>query len=140
MEEQQRKKNEAKQREIGEIIAGERFPPQVGVDEAQAAEASTAAADTAEVGQHDLRGIADHHVLDRTTPIDEHTDLAVQLRRLRGELCGKLGGHHIRGRNASAIQALERLDLTCLESLGIARYLIAHARAIYPLQRRVPQI
>ena len=82
---------EPQQREVGEVVARERLAAQVRVDEPQAAEAARAAAHAAEVGQDDLRRVADDHVLDRAAAIDQHADLAVQLRRLRRELRGELG-------------------------------------------------
>jgi hypothetical protein len=77
---------EPQQREVGEVVARERLATQVGVDEPQAAEAPRATAHTADVGQEDLRGVADHHVLDRAAAVDQHADLTMQLRRLLCEL------------------------------------------------------
>ena len=72
---------EPQQREVGEVVPGQRLAAQVGVDEPKAAEPARSAAHTADVGQHDLRRIADEHVLDRAAPIDQHADLAVELAR-----------------------------------------------------------
>jgi hypothetical protein len=51
------------------------------MDETQATKASTTAADTTEIRQDDLRRVADHYVLNRSSTVDEHADLAMQLGR-----------------------------------------------------------
>ena len=92
---------EPEQREVGQVVARERLAAQVRVDEPQAAKASAAAADTAEIGQEDLRRVADHHVLDRAAAIDQDADLAVQLRRLRRELASRARARrHLSARRA----------------------------------------
>ena len=121
---------EPEQREIGEIVARQRFAAQVGVNEPQAAEPAVAAADTAEVGQHDLRGVADDHVLDRAAAIDQHADLAMQLRRLCRELRRELRRDDLGRSDATAVQPLQRLDLARLETLSIARYLFSVALVV----------
>ena len=62
---------EAEQREVGHVVARERLVAEVGVDEAEAAKPAGAAADTTEIGERDLRGVADHDVLDRAAAIDQ---------------------------------------------------------------------
>ena len=64
----------------------------------------------------------------------------MQLCGERRELCRELWGNDIGRRNTAPIQALERLDLACLQTLRIARYFFRHARGIYPLQRATPRI
>src|SRR6476469_2616020 len=100
------------------------------MDEAQTAKATATTADTTEVGQQDLRRIADHHVLDGTASIDEDTYLSMELCRKRCKLRRKLCRDHIRWSDTPAIQAFECLDLTGLESLRVARYLFSHRRNI----------
>ena len=55
---------QSKQGEVDEIVAGKCLVAQVGVHEAQAAEAAVARAQTADLGQDQARGIAHDHVLD----------------------------------------------------------------------------
>ena len=105
-----------------------RLAAEVGVDETKSAKAAAATTNTAEVGQHDLRRIADHDVLDRTSAIDQDADLTMKLGCLCGELGCKLRRDNVGGRNTTSIQAFQRLDLTSLESLRVARYLFSHRR------------
>ena len=129
---------EPQQREVGHVVARERLVAQMGMNEPQAAKPAGATADTTEIGQRDLRSIADHDVLDRTAAIDQHTDLAMELGGLQRELLGKLARHDLGRCDAAAIQALQRLDLACLQTLRIARYLFLHAGKIYPLRGFAP--
>src|SRR4051812_9475432 len=112
----------------------------MSVDEPEPAKPARATANTAEVGQGDLRCVADHHVLDRATPIDQHADLAVKLGGLQRELLGELARHDLRRCDAPAIQSLERLDLAGLQALRIARYLFLHVDRIYLLLPIAPPI
>ena len=102
------------------------------MDEAEAAEAALAAAHTADVGQEDLRRIADDHVLDRATPVDQHADLAMQLGALHRELSRQLGRHDLGRRDAPAVQALERLDLARLETGEVSCDFFLHALGTLP--------
>ena len=70
---------EAQQAEIGEVVSRQALAPEMGVDEAQAAEAAGAGAVTTEVRDEELVGVADDHVGDTAATIDHHADLAVEL-------------------------------------------------------------
>ncbi|HEX3474009.1 MAG TPA: hypothetical protein VHT91_03150 [Kofleriaceae bacterium] len=135
--------------EVGQVVAGERLAAQVGMDQTKPAEPALSAAHTADVGQHDLRCIADEGVLDRTAAIDQHTDLSVELGALGSELGSELAGHHVGWRDAPPVQPLQRLDLARLESGEISchlfvqfavTFLYAIARGIYPLRAGLPPI
>ena len=110
------------------------------MDETQTAKSSTTTTDAAEIREHDLRCVADHHVLDGATAIDQHADLAMQLGCLLRELACELRRHDIGRRNTTAIEPLECLDLGGVQTTRIARYLFVHARAIYPLRGPTPRI
>ncbi len=56
---------EPQQREVGEIVARQRLPAQVGVHEAQAAEPAGAAAHAADVREEEPGRVADHHGAER---------------------------------------------------------------------------
>ncbi len=77
---------EPEQLQISHVVAGERLVAEVRVDEPKAAEPTLPAADATEIGEHDLRGVADHDVLDRAAAIDENADLAMKLRGLQRHL------------------------------------------------------
>jgi hypothetical protein len=136
---------QSKQCEVGQVVAGERLAAQVGMDQTKPAESTLSAAHAADIGQHDLRSIADECVLDRTAAIDQHTDLAVELCALCSELHGELTGHHLGRRDASPVQPLQRLDLARLEPGEISchlfvqfcvTFLYAIARGNLPIARR----
>ena len=69
------------QRQVDEVVARQRLVAQVGVHQAQAAEAAAAGADAADLGQVDARGVADEDVLDLAAPADQDADLALDLAR-----------------------------------------------------------
>ncbi len=81
---------ETEQGEVGQVVLGQGFTAQVGVDQAQTAEATGAPAQSADVGQHQLRCIADHDVLDAAPAIDEHADLSMKLGRDLAQVAGQL--------------------------------------------------
>ncbi|HEX8115360.1 MAG TPA: hypothetical protein VF516_46860, partial [Kofleriaceae bacterium] len=135
--------------EVGEVVAGERLAAQVGVDQAKPAESALSAAHTTDIGQHDLRRVADERVLDRTAAVDQHTDLSVELCALCSELRSELARHHLGRRDAPPVQTLQRLDLARLEPGEISchlfvqvvvTFLYAIARGIYPLHAGLPPI
>jgi hypothetical protein len=118
---------EAQQREVGEVVAGEGLAAQVGVDQAQAAEAAGGAAQTADVGQGDLRRVADEDVGDLAAPIDQHADLTVHRRRDLGEVAGQLGADHLGRGDPPPVDPLERLELARLEARDVAGDFLVHA-------------
>ena len=111
---------EAEERQVGEIVLGQRLAAQVRVDQAQPAEAPRAAAQTSDVRQHQLRCVPHDDVLDRTSPVDQDPDLAVELRRDLAHGGGELVRNHLTRRHAPPVDALQRLDLAGLEALCIA--------------------
>ena len=108
------------QREIDEIVAGQRLVAQVGMDEAQAAEPASARSDAADLGQVDARGIAHEDVLDFAAPADEEPDLALELARQAAQERGQLGGSDLGRTQAPPVYALESVLLAGLEARDIA--------------------
>ncbi len=100
---------EAQPDEVDQVVAGQRLAVQVGVDEAQAAEAAFGGAQAADVREHELRGVAHDDGVDLAGPVDEDADLASRLERHGGESSRELGGREIVGGDAAAVEALERL-------------------------------
>ena len=82
---------EAEAHEVDEIVARQRLAAQVRVHEAQPAEAPLGGAQAADVGQHQLRRVADDDVVDLPGAVDEHADLPARLERDRRERPGQLG-------------------------------------------------
>ena len=96
--------------------------------QAQAAQTARASAEASQVREHDLRGVTDDHVLDRTAAIDQHADLAMQLGALQRELAGELDGDHLGRRDTAAIQTLEGFDLARLEPAQVPGDLFLHPK------------
>jgi hypothetical protein len=113
---------EPQQAEVGQVVARERLAAQVRVDEANAAQPARTAAEPPEIRQHDLRGVADHDVLDRAAAVDQHADLAMQAGGERAELRRQFGGHDVGRRDAAPVQAFQRLDLARLQAVGVPGY------------------
>ncbi len=111
---------EPEQREVGEVVLGERLGLQVRVHEPQAAETDLTGAGAADVRQLELVRVADDHPLDLALAVHEHADLPVQLPGLLGEVAGELGAHDLVGRDPAAEGVPERLQLAGLETEGVA--------------------
>ena len=90
---------EPQEREVGEVVPGERFPVEVGVDEPKPFEAALAGAERVEAGDHDL---------------------AVCLPGDLAEVAGKLEGEHPGDRDFAAVELLDAPDLVRLESGRVA--------------------
>jgi len=113
---------EPQPRQIDQVVAGQRLASQVRVHEAYASKAAGRGAQAAEVGEHQLGSIAYDHELDGTSAADQHADLPARRVRNFAHRTGQLGGHQLIGRDASAIQALERVVFGRGQTLGIAEY------------------
>ena len=111
---------QAQQGQVDEIVAGQRLVAQVGVDQPQAAETPPAGADAADLGQVDARRVAHEHVLDLTAAPHQDADLALDLAGYPAEVGRELGRRHLRGAEAPAVHALERVLLAGLEAGDIA--------------------
>jgi hypothetical protein len=94
---------EPQQREVREIVPGERFPVEVGVDEPQPLEAALAGAELVEVRDHDLAVIPHDDKVDVALAADEDADLAVGLSGDLAEVPGKLEGENPVNRDFAAV-------------------------------------
>ena len=108
---------EAKQLEIGEIVARERLAAQMRHDTAQPAKAARTPAHTLEVRQLDAERIAHRDVFDRTVPGDQRADLPTRLARNLGELARELLRNQPVARNPALIEVAELAQLTGLEAV-----------------------
>ena len=82
---------EPQQHEVVEVVGAERLSPEVGVDEAQPAEAAEAAPQTPDVGEVEPGRISDDDVADGPVAADEDADLPADLGRNLDEVASQLG-------------------------------------------------
>src|SRR6185312_10584813 len=111
---------ETEERQVVEVVAGERLTLQVSVDEAQAAETADAAAQTADVGQRQAVGVSHDDVADLAIATQKHADLTVEAAGDLGQVAGQLGGDHLPGIDPAAVGALQGADLGRLDTTDVA--------------------
>ena len=111
---------EPQQGEVVEVVAGERLPLQMGVDEPQAAEAADAAAQAADVGQGEAVGVAHDDVADDAVAPEQDSDLPIEPAGGLGQMPGELGGDHLPRVDAAAVGALQCADFGRFDPSGIA--------------------
>jgi hypothetical protein len=100
---------ETQPHEVDEVVARQRLAAEMRVDEAQAAEASLRGAQASDVREHEPTRVADDDVIDLTRTMDERAYLTSRLDARLDEGANELGRSEIGERNASTIDALERL-------------------------------
>jgi hypothetical protein len=111
---------QAQQRQVDQVIAGQRLVAQVGVHQAQAAEAPAPRADTPQLGQGDARGVAHEHVFDVAAPVDQDPDLALDLARHLAQIGAELAGRDLLRPQPPPVHALEGVFLARLEAGYVA--------------------
>ena len=111
---------EAQEREVVEVVPGQRLAFEMRVDQAQAAEAADAAAQAADVGKGQAVGVAHDDVADGPLAAEQHADLAVELAGDFGEVPGELGGDHLTGVDPAAVGALQGADLGRFDAADVA--------------------
>jgi hypothetical protein len=94
--------------EVHQIVAGQRLAAQVRVHEAQSTEAPLGRAQASDVGEHQLRGVADDDAVDLAGAVHEHAHLAPDFERNGGERAGKLGVRDVVGGHATPREAFQR--------------------------------
>ena len=111
---------EPQQGEVVEVVAGQRLPLQMGVDEPQAAEAADAAAQAADVGQGEAVGVAHDDVADDAVAPEQDSDLPVEPAGGLGQMPGELGGDHLPRVDAAAESTLQGADLGRFDPSDVA--------------------
>ena len=111
---------ETQQGEVVQIVVGERFTAQVGMDQPQRAEPADTAAQAADVGQLELLGVADDDVADVAIAFHQHADLTAELAGDFAEVFAELGGGDLLGRSSPPEGSLERLDQGGLDAANVA--------------------
>jgi hypothetical protein len=79
------------------------------VDETKAAEAPFRGAEAPDVREHQLSGVTDDDVIDLAGAMDERADLTPRLDARGDERARQLRGRNVVERDATPINALERL-------------------------------
>jgi len=118
------------QRQVGEVVLGERLRLEVGVHQAQPAEADLAGAGAADVGQLQLVGVADDDPLHVALAVQQHADLAVDLPRQLGEVAGQLRADDVVRADAAAVGVPQPLQLAVLEAEGVSVDVVQGRRVI----------
>jgi hypothetical protein len=109
--------------EIGEIVPGEAFAREVGVDATQPAESAATGAETPPIGQFDGSGVAHHDVLYVSPAIHKHADLAADFVADLAQLPGKFVAHEAIGGQAPLEKPVQLFNLAGFETAGIAENL-----------------
>lgn len=99
---------------------GEGFSPQVRVHEAQRPEATARGAQSTDVWERELGGVADDDVLDRARAMDQHAHLSPGGEGGVDERPCELGGSDAVGGNAAAKDALDGAGVTGRKTVDIA--------------------
>lgn len=110
---------EAQEREVGDVVAREPVPVEVGVDAAQSPETSPPGPQASPVGHLDGVAVPDHHVGYRPAAVDQDADLATDLAADLGQLAGEVVGDETLGGQTAAREALEGANLAGLESVRV---------------------
>ena len=97
--------------EVDEIVAAQGLVSKVGVDQTKPAEAPRTGTQATDVRKHELRGIADDHVVDAASSVDEDSDLTPGCMRHADERTGELRCRQALQRNPPAIDSLKGLGL-----------------------------
>ena len=111
---------EAEQRKVGEVVAGEGFTLEMGVDQAKAAQSRLACSGATDVWQDQATGLADHHPLDLAFSAQEYAELAPSLERKLGEVTRQLAADQFTRADAAAKGRPQSMQLRLLEAEGVA--------------------
>jgi hypothetical protein len=120
---QYRHEVQAKEGEMREIVLSQGFGSEVGVEEAQALQAASALAETAQTGKPDALVGAGDDEADGAFAVNQEADLAADFPGEGGHVPGELGcDGEFRG-DSSAVEVFELADLEGLESSGVSEEL-----------------
>jgi len=111
---------QTKEGQVVEVIAGEGFFFEVGMDQTQSTKAATSDTDTTEIRQEQPGGIADKDMLDVPTPVDQDADLPTEFKGIFGEGTQKVRGSDDPCREFAAIERRETFALAGLEPRRIS--------------------
>jgi hypothetical protein len=106
--------------EVDEVVACQLLAAEMRVDEAEPAEPSFGGPKPADVRKHEAAGVANDDVVDLARTMDERADLTTGLDARFDERTDELGRSQIRERDASSIDALERLRRRRRETGGVS--------------------
>ena len=108
------------QRQVDQVVPGQRLVAQVGVHQPQAPEPPPAGAQAPELGDVDARGITDEYVFDLAPPADQHPHLPLQLPGQPTHVARQLVRQHLAGVDPPPVDALQRLGLAGLQAAEVA--------------------
>ena len=111
---------EPQQREVREIVAGERFVGYVRVNAAEPPQAPAAGAHAPPVGQLDRAGVPDHHMGDGAPAVHEHTHLAPGLVGDGAEVAREFVADQPLPGEPAPREALQLVNLTRFQAVGVS--------------------
>jgi hypothetical protein len=100
-------KVEAEQGQVGQVVVGEGFSPEVGMDEPEASQKPPAQRELLQFGDEEAALIPDDDVFNRAQPADEQADLTVDLKGCFDQGPSKVSGQDLADRNAATVEAFK---------------------------------
>ena len=111
---------EPEERQVGQVVAGERLAPEMGMDEAQPPEELAAEGKVGEFRDEEAPLVADDDVLHGAGAADEDPDLAAGLLGEFGHPPGQFVADDLLHRDAAAVEPFQPVDLAFLETGQVA--------------------
>ena len=111
---------ETEHREVGEIVVGDEFPMQVGVDEPQAPQASFPEWIIGQLRDEDAPFIANYHIFNFAEPVRQNSNLPPDIPGEIGQLAGQVESDKVAGRYPAAVEPLQPFDLARFQSCKVA--------------------
>ena len=111
---------EAQERQVVQVVLGQRLALEMGVHEAQTAETADTAAQTTHVGKVEALGVAEDDVADDPVAAEEDADLAAEPPRDLGQVARQLGRDHLARVHAAAVGAFEGAQIGGLDAAEVA--------------------
>ena len=111
---------EAEQGQVGQVVRAEGLAVEVGVDQAQAAQAAAPGPVAPQARDGDLSGVPDVDLLNPAAAVEQHPDLSSDLTRDLRKAAGQLGGDDLVLLDASLVKLGQAGFFAWLESEQVA--------------------
>ena len=113
---------EAQQRQVREVVLGEGFLLQVGVDAPKAPQPALSPPPAAEVGDDDLSMVPYYDEADLPHPVYYQTYLSLYTVGKLGEVTGQFPADYLLRRDPPPVDPLQGLEFACFETCGLTLY------------------
>ena len=107
------------QHQVGQVVFGQRFGLQVGVDQAQPPQPFTAQGVVLQVGDQQPFFCADQDQFNGAVAIDQQADLAAQFKGKFKQATGQFGRTEFVSRNTAAVETFYRLNLALFQACKV---------------------